>query len=397
MQKCDKPHILHILGSLGSGGAQRVVLQLLNSPELNNFRQSVVTLLSPDGAFRSKFEEAGVPIYHCPIFWPKETFLPSYRLNRWLRRHLVFTFPRRLLHLLKKIKPDLVHSHLVINIGEQSEVVINRIGLPFVWTVHGLYRSRGEQISSILDAIDIMTRHNCTRLVGVAHAVLKDLLDGPNSLNLHARIILNGICLKEYVTSPSKNYNLRHHWNIPLDAIVVGTAGRLVPLKRFDMFINSAKEIIEKYNNVYFVIAGDGPEKASLERMISLAGLRSRCLVVGHQDDISQFMRGIDIFVLPSDSEALPMILLEALAMEKACIATKVGGVPEILTDGTGVLINPGSMEDLSRALIRLLEDPKLREEYARQARKIAERFSATEMSRQYGKLYSELLDCNLQ
>lgn len=131
----QKVHIVHIIKHLWMGGIKQSVFNLVTHPILQHFQHSVVCLFSEQGEFRERFQMAGIPVYFCPIRWPIFTPIPSYRINRWLRNHLVFTFYWRFPFFLKRIKADLVHTHLSEHIDIQAKTVICRTKLPFIWTI----------------------------------------------------------------------------------------------------------------------------------------------------------------------------------------------------------------------------------------------------------------------
>jgi len=114
--------------------------------------------------------------------------------------------------------------------------------------------------------------------------------------------------------------------------------------------------------------------------------------LVGYQSDMVQFWREVDVAVVSSDSEGLPMALLEACASGVPCIATRVGGIPEVLGDGSGILVEPGSKEALAEAMEEMM-DERVRSEYGKRAREVAKRFSINKTVEQYNNLYQELLE----
>jgi len=386
-----KPHIVHILGSLGAGGAERLVLNLAIHPKLQHFQHSVVCSLSDQGQFRGKFKEAGIPIYFCPVRWPKSTPIPSYRFNRWLRNRLIFTFHWRFSRLLKYLKANLVHTHLGSYVGLQASAVISSSNLPFIWTIHGLYRSCGEKDMGLMEAFRLIKGSEKAIITAVSQAALVDVVGGIEMPAHKMRVIYNGVDLSQFRISPKRGKNWRTQWGIPSNAVVFGAAGRLIPIKRFDMLLEASAQVIANYPNVHVVIAGEGSLRQVLEEQIKRLGLQFHVHLVGYQSDMVQFWNEVDVAVISSDSEGFPMVVLEACAAGIPVIATRVGGIPEVLTDDTGILVEPGSPSLLAQAMMRML-DPSVRAEYGRRARENAERFSMDKIAAQYDSLYRELL-----
>ena len=388
----DRPHIVHILGSLSASGAQRNVYALITHPALGQFRHSVVCVLSDEGRFRSLFERAGIPVYFCPVQWPAFQWVPSYRLSRWLRRRSTLLFPMRLGQALHRLGADLVHTNLVAYIGKQAQAVLQFRRLPLIWTVRGLYRSRGELGPDWPTALRLMRRSDRAVIVGVSRAVLDDVLDNETALPADkARVIYNGLDLTEWNHVGGMDKGLRAQWGIPPDAVVFGAAGRLIPIKRFDLLIEALARVIAVRPDVHLVLAGEGPLYNELLLQAQRLGIEQHVHLIGYQSDMAQFWTNVEVCVTTSDSEGHPMTLLEACACGVPCISTRVGGIPEVIQDGEGILVEPGNPTALAAAMAEML-DPRRRAEYSRKSRGVAERFSLDRTANEYAKLYEELL-----
>jgi glycosyltransferase involved in cell wall biosynthesis len=139
---------------------------------------------------------------------------------------------------------------------------------------------------------------------------------------------------------------------------LVGTVGRLSPEKNIALFVSAAEAIGTVMPGARFVVAGDGPERAALERESAERGLSGRILFLGDRADIPSVLSGMDIFVLPSATEGLPNAVMEAMAAGLPVVATRVGGTPEVVTEGvTGRLVDPGDAGAISRVVVELLGD----------------------------------------
>jgi glycosyltransferase involved in cell wall biosynthesis len=190
--------------------------------------------------------------------------------------------------------------------------------------------------------------------------------------------IYNGID-EDRVFSPLTTLKAKQHLGIPSDCAVIGTAGRLDPIKRLDIFLNAAKQIGNTLPDTRFVIAGDGTEAARLRDLTASLGLRERVLFLGHRNDIYDVIRAMDIFVFCSDHEGLPMALLETLYLGVPVVARPVGGIAEVIRDGvTGVWVESSEPSDLAKACLQLLQDDPRRCFLARAgAQLVTKRFTA--------------------
>jgi glycosyltransferase involved in cell wall biosynthesis len=181
--------------------------------------------------------------------------------------------------------------------------------------------------------------------------------------------------------------------NLSGDCQVVGYAGRLAPIKRLDVFLAAAKEISRRRPETQFVIVGEGIEDLRLRQIAAASGLSSRVLFLGHRDDIYDVLRAFDIFVLCSDHEGLPMVLLEALYLGVPVVARRVGGIPEVLQDEvSGLLVDSADPRILAEACLRILNDSGLRTRLAEAGcSRMASAFSAEQTADRVSDLYLSL------
>ena len=175
---------------------------------------------------------------------------------------------------------------------------------------------------------------------------------------------------------------------------IVGFVGRLAPEKGIANLIHAAKEVLSVYPQVLFVLVGDGPERAALESLVKSNGLEKTVIFVGQRSDLTNIYNSFDIFVLPSLTEAMPMAILEAMAAGKPIIASRVGGIPEMISDlESGLLITPGDQRGLRDALLKLLREPETALRLSEAASKMVRtRFSSDRMAQAYLSIYCRLL-----
>jgi glycosyltransferase involved in cell wall biosynthesis len=204
--------------------------------------------------------------------------------------------------------------------------------------------------------------------------------------------IHNGIDA-ERVFSPFSAAEAKQRLGIPPDSWVVGTAGRLDPIKRLDVFLAAAREIIHAQPNARFVIAGEGQEEQRLRELAHGLRLDGRILFLGHRDDIYDVLRAMDIFVLCSDHEGLPMALLEALCLGVTVVARPVGGVAEVIEGGVnGILVASSDPSALATQCLGILTDEDRRKRMVQAAsRLIADKFGVKQTAAEVAKLYRSL------
>ncbi len=172
---------------------------------------------------------------------------------------------------------------------------------------------------------------------------------------------------------------------------VIGYVGRLTPEKGGAVLLTAAEQLLRLRPNVRFVFVGDGRARVQWEELTRSLGISERIEFLGVRSDVPQIYASIDLLVLPSFAEGMPMCLLEAMAAGKAVIATSVGDVARIIVPGeTGLLIPPGDPKALCSAMLRLVDDKELRARFAEAGHKrVKERFSADSMATSYLSIYS--------
>lgn len=197
------------------------------------------------------------------------------------------------------------------------------------------------------------------------------------------------------VFSPLSPAEAKQRLGIPAECCVVGTAGRLDRVKRLDIFLAAAQQVVRSQPNARFVIAGEGQEEQGLRELARGLRLDDHVLFVGHRDDIYDVLRALDVFVLCSDHEGVPMALLETLYLGVPVVARPVGGVPEVIEDGVnGVLVDSADPSALAKECLRILTDEDRRKRMAQAGiRLIAEKFAVEKTAEEVAQLYRSLSD----
>jgi glycosyltransferase involved in cell wall biosynthesis len=273
----------------------------------------------------------------------------------------------------------------------QARAILKKADLPWVWTLRGLYKSRGQDTSQWVKALKLIAASESACITAVSQAALDEVTDydlvPPDKL----RVIHNGIDASLYVSSPQQRQVWREKWNIPQDALVFGSAGRLTSVKRYDLALDAFAQLAHKNDHVYFVLAGDGELLQPLTQQAEALQIADRVRFLGYQSEIAGFLNMLDVFVLSSDSEGLPNVLLEAAAMDLPAISTAVGGVPALL-DGTGILVPPNSVDSFAEAM-RAMLSAEQRKLYSQKNPSIIQRFDMSHTAGEYKALYDELLE----
>lgn len=187
---------------------------------------------------------------------------------------------------------------------------------------------------------------------------------------------------------------LRHKIGTPANRLLIGAMGRLMPEKSFDLLIESVDRLIQQGHDVGLWIAGEGPERSELTKLIREKGYSDRIHLVGFVDDIRTFYESLDVFALSSQREGLPNVVLEAAAMRVPIVSTRVAGIPKMLTDGKDALLCPvGDCNSLSTSLGKLVSSSPLRASISSSARKLVEtKYSFRRRMDRMATIYDQLL-----
>lgn len=180
---------------------------------------------------------------------------------------------------------------------------------------------------------------------------------------------------------------------IPESTPVVGCAGRLEQVKRVDRFLAVCAGIKAELPEARFVIAGDGSRRPRLAELARSLGISESVLFCGHRDDIVDVLQAMDLFVMTSDHEGLPMALLQAMCLQKPVVCTAVGGIPEVVENGrSGILVDANDTEAFVAASLSVLSDPNLASALGRAARnEVLSRFDVSSHAESVARLYEGL------
>lgn len=178
------------------------------------------------------------------------------------------------------------------------------------------------------------------------------------------------------------------------DRVVIGAVGRLSPEKGFDVLLHALARLLARGADVELLLVGEGEQRGPLQALADSLGCGDRIHLAGFQGDPRCFYEAMDLFVLSSLREGLPNVVLEAMAMEVPLVATRIAGVPRVIEDGqNGLLVEPGSAEELAAATLRLIEDESLRERLRQQGRHTAEaRYGFRNRMSKVATVFDELL-----
>ncbi len=309
------------------------------------------------------------------------------------RFRLDLTVVIRLVRIIKEKRVDIIHTHNVTSnfYGRLAHILSGR---PVVTTVHANvfeeHKSSlgSEAIGRLVAKLDLYMARFSNRLITVA-SHLRDMLIEHGVDAQKVVLVRTGLAVDKADPKLSGDArSLMKAFGIDDDECVVGIVGRLVPIKNHRMFIDAAKEVIERGWRVKFLIVGDGMLHDELRDYTHSLGLTEKVVFAGWREDMELIYLIMNIFVISSTSEGFSIAPLEAMKHAVPIIATRVGGLPEIVKDGeTGILVESDDAHALAEAIVYLLKNPEKRKEMGLAGRRLLEEFlTADKMA---GHIYS--------
>jgi glycosyltransferase involved in cell wall biosynthesis len=354
--------VVRVISGLWPGGVEKKLTALLPLLDKNRFNVCVVCLKA-EGELAPLLREKGIPVtvIKMPSRWSPKGLL---NLGRYFRRE----------------KIDIVHTHMYrANIS--GTVAARLAGVPVVIAnIHNV--DAWDNPSQVRTDRLLAKRRDCT--VFVSNAVRDDYLGHIKLPDTACRIIYNGVDTRYFTPSGSQHERK--------GTLRVGVAARLMPQKNLEFLVDAAADSGFQRLNTHFYIAGDGPLRDELTASAQRKGAADYFHMSGFTDDVRDFYRSLDVFVLPSLKEGFSNALLEAMACGLPVVASAVGGNPEAVRDGqNGFLVPAADYSAFRRALHTMLHDDDRRKKMAEESIRVARTFSLNEMAAETERLYMSL------
>lgn len=363
-------NVLQLISSGGYYGAENMLLNLCASQEKAGCQNSLLLFYnvhSPNVEFYERARRRGISVrmVHCK---GRADWRAVRQIEEYVREDSI----------------DLVHTH-----GYKADLygflAAWRSHKPVVATCHNWVG--GTAALGIYNHLDRLALKKFNALAAVSDEVAGRLLDtGVPAKKI--RTIANGIDVQAFERGQ------------PLPAIsviggkVVGMVARLDLQKGFEYLLRAIRELCNIFYALTVVIVGEGPDRKAIEDMVKEYGLQSNVVLAGQQSDMPGVYAAMDIFVLPSLNEGLPMTILEAMAASRPVVATRVGAIPSVIKDGeNGLLVDPRDTDGLRNAIASLLADPNLCRRMGERAHDwVSANYTSDAMALKYREMYNEVL-----
>jgi glycosyltransferase involved in cell wall biosynthesis len=298
--------------------------------------------------------------------------------------------PGFLTRLTKEVKPDIVHTH-----GYKADCIASllkaRLRCPIVATAHGWTEATVRD--RLYKRLDLLALRRFDQVVGVCNYTCDQVASGGVPQWKVIRVYPGVQVCASPESAPTGP--VRSRPSIPGVEVLYGCVGRLSPEKGHWLLVKSFADIRARGARAHLVIVGDGSERHNLERLAGRLGVGEHVSFLGYQSNPTDLVRSFDVFVLPSLREGLPFVVLEALSMNVPVLASRVGGVPEVIQSGQigGLLVERGNVEGLTEGMMTLYRSPVLRRTLAWRGRNlVARQFSPQSVVSEIAGIYENFV-----
>jgi glycosyltransferase involved in cell wall biosynthesis len=367
-----KVKVLHIIKSLGRGGAEMLLPETLRLHDHSQFEFHYIYFLPWKDQMADSLKHEGGRVACLPSANNIELILKARGIVRYIKQNNI----------------QLIHAHLPWA-GIVARMVGKMTGVPVMYTEH----NKQERYHYATRWLNLATMNWLTRLIAVSKDVEGSIRKFKPSLTAHLQTIFNGVNTKHFAPGVFNGSQVRKSLNIPVEAPVIGTVAVFRSQKRLAEWMNIAASVIKEIPNAHFIIVGDGPLKNDLYETRKRLKLEPCIHFAGLQTEVRPYLAAFDIYMMSSVFEGLPVALLEAMSMGIPVISTDAGGIKEVVRHNEeGLLLEVDQWPQLAGCVVTLVNDGERRKKFGTAARKRCEEaFSMERMVKALEETYTQL------
>lgn len=378
--------VLRVIARMNLGGPAHHVALLSRALDPGRYRTRLVTGKAPAGEAEHADLE-GLDLQRI------ESLGPDIRPLRDLRALLA------LIRVVRSFRPTIIHTHTAKAgmLGRLAALFARGRKPIVIHTFHGhvLRGYFGPLVSNAFRQIEKFLARISDLLIGVSTATVDELVELNVAERSKFQVVPLGLELDSFLELGEEvDAGARAELGIGQDEVAFAYTGRLAPIKRADVMLQALARARKAGAAAKVLVVGDGTARPQLEALAGELGCSEAVRFLGYRHDLPRILAAADAALLTSDNEGTPVALIEAAAAARPAVATDVGGVPDIVVDGTGLLAPPGDPEAIAAAIVRLTDEAGLRRDMGRQARDhVRERYSAERLLGDVDRTYTALLD----
>jgi glycosyltransferase involved in cell wall biosynthesis len=382
-----KVKVLQIVTRLSISGTTSYVISLIRGLDQTQYQQELICGLEGPGerSARPDIEAQG----HIPIVIPQ--LIGNTSLN--CSDALAFA---QILRLIRRKRPTIVHTHHT-KAGLLGRLGARLSGVPIViHTFHGLILKDhyGAVKTRMLRATERCLGKLSDRLVVISEDNQKDLLSYGVAAAEKIELIPLGFELDRFISGNVQRGLLHRELDLEPAIKLIGIVGRIVPIKNHRLFLEAAARLFARQATAQAIVVGDGNLRPEVESYARQLGIANRVAFLGWRHDLPQVYADLDVVVISSNNEGTPLSAIEAMAAGRPVVATKVGGLPDVISDSkTGYLVSPGNPEELAFAIERVLQGGETISDLVHNARRaVKDKFTIKRFASDMNLLYQRLL-----
>lgn len=386
-EHCEAVRVVNIVTRLSIGGVLHHVTNLMCGLDRSKYEQQLVCGFEGAGerSMREHIRAQGVT----PILIPHLVGNP--RVN--ISDTLAFM---HILRLLRQQRPAILHTH-TSKAGLLGRVAGRLTGVPvIVHTFHGLVLKGhyGPLKTNAVRAVERWLARFSDRLITVSNADKKDLLAYRVAPSHKIEVIPLGLELNQFIYSRKRRGVLHRELGLDSARRLIGIVGRIAPIKNHRLFFDAMARVLAEHAMAHVVVVGDGDLRPEMESYVDKIGIANRVSFLGWRHDLAQVYTDLEVVVISSNNEGTPVSAIEAMATGRPVVATRVGGLPDLISDGdTGYLVAPGNVTQLASAVERVLGDGETTDRLRRNAREsVKDKFAVERLATDVDSLYRKLL-----
>lgn len=364
--------ILHIIKSLGRGGAETLLPETLSKHDKTKYQFHYIYFLPWKDQMVSAIRQEGGDVTCMPAKNNIGILLQAKKIAAYVNKHEI----------------QLIHCHLPWA-GIIGRIVGKFTKVPVVYTEHNTW----DHYHKLTYHINKLTFSIQQKVIAVSHDVAKSIKAHYGREVPSVQVVLNGINTEKFSRSVPLERDIREELSISGDKIVIGIVCVFRLQKRLDVWLDIASKLQEKHPHTAFLIVGDGPFKEDIHQKAKTLQVKNLHFA-GLQSEIRPYLKAMDIFMMSSEFEGLPIALLEAMSMGCVPACTAAGGIPELIHHGSnGMLVPVDKPMQLVEELSSCIEDRqnlKVTGELARES--VIKRFSVHQMVNKLEEIYDSLI-----
>ena len=373
-QEQEAVPVLHIIKSLGRGGAEMLLPETLRQHDKQKFNFHYIYFLPWKDQMVSAIEQEGGTVVCIPAKNNAAILLAVRKIAAYVRRH----------------KIQLIHCHLPWA-GMAARLVGKLTGVPVVYTEHNKWE-RYHKLTYYMNKLSFSYQQ---RVIAVSAEVANSIKTNYSKAKPQVLVVSNGADTAKYARVQPAENDIRKQLNIPATATVIGITCVFRVQKRLGAWLDIAKALHEKHPDTYFIIVGDGPLRDEIHAKAKALGTDKYVFFAGLQAETRPYFTAMDMFMMSSEFEGLPIALLEAMSMNCVPVCTAAGGIPEVIKDGVnGLLVPVEQPMQLVDRLSQLIQQPDRVAQMKQAAREtVINSFSMKKMVTELEEIYNNLIN----